>query len=60
MTEHIFEVSIKAPTHPEAVEKLKAALTLMQSLKTIEIKKLADVVKNDPIKTAFAKKALGL
>ena len=32
----------------------------MQKLKAHEIKKLADVVKNDPVKTSFAKKALGL
>jgi hypothetical protein len=33
---------------------------LMQKLKAREIAKLADVVKNDPIKTSIAKKALGL
>lgn len=60
MTKYNFEVSIEAHSEPEAIEKLKAASTLMQKLKSVEIKKLADVVKNDPIKTAFAKKALGL
>jgi hypothetical protein len=32
----------------------------MQKLKANEITRLADVVQNDPLKTAFAKKALGL
>jgi hypothetical protein len=55
-----YEVSIEAGTEQDALEKLKAAIVLMQKLKPHEIRKLADVVKNDPVKTAFAKKALGL
>lgn len=51
---------IDAPTQGEAFDKLKAATTLMQKLKEKELSKLAEVVKNDPIKTAIAKKALGL
>lgn len=60
MTKFNFEVSIEAGTEMEAIEKLKAASILMQKLKVIEIKKLSDIVKYDPIKTALAKKALGL
>ena len=55
-----FDISIDASTESEAVEKLKAAVVLMQKLKVNEIKRLAEVVKNDPIKTALAKSALGL
>jgi hypothetical protein len=55
-----FEVTIEAASEQDAVEKLKAASVLMQKLKPGEIKKLAEVVKNDPVKTAIAKKALGL
>ena len=55
-----FEVSIEAVTQQEAEVKLTAASTLMQKLRAREIAKLADVVKNDPIKTTLAKKALGL
>jgi hypothetical protein len=55
-----FEVNIEAATQGEAEVKLTAASTLMQKLKAREIAKLADVVKNDPVKTTFAKKALGL
>ena len=55
-----FEVTIESATEDEAQKKLKAATTLMQKLKANEITRLADVVQNDPLKTAFAKKALGL
>lgn len=60
MKKFSFEVSIEAQTQGEAEVKLMAASTLMQKLKAREIAALADVVKNDPLKTAFAKKALGL
>jgi hypothetical protein len=55
-----FEINIEAATQGEAEVKLSAASTLMQKLQAREIAKLADVVKNDPVKTTFAKKALGL
>ena len=55
-----FEISIEASSAEDAQAKLKAASTLMQKLKTYELSKLADVVRNDPIKTTIAKKALGL
>jgi len=57
---YTFEINIEAQTQQEAEVKLQAASTLMQKLKAREIGKLADVVKNDPIKTTLAKKALGL
>jgi hypothetical protein len=60
MNKFSFEVSIEAATHSEAEVKLIAASTLMQKLRAREIAKLAEVVKNDPVKTALAKKYLGL
>ncbi len=60
MAKYNYEISIEANSEQEAIEKLKSASTLMQKLKANEIRKLADVVKSDPIKTALAKKALGL
>ena len=60
MTKYTYEITIEANNEIEAIEKLKSASLLMQKLRSHEIKKLADVVKNDPVKTAFAKKALGL
>ncbi len=59
MDKHSFKVSIEAASESEALEKLKAAVTLIEKLKTAEIKKLADIVKNDPVKAAIARKALG-
>jgi hypothetical protein len=55
-----FEINIEAQTEQEASVKVQAASTLMQKLTAREIAKLAEVVKNDPIKTTLAKKALGL
>jgi FixJ family two-component response regulator len=60
MKKYSFEVTIEAITQQEAEVKLTAASTLMQKLTAREIAVLAQVVKNDPIKTALAKKALGL
>ena len=60
MNKYSFEVSIEAQKQGEAEVKLLAASVLMQKLKAREIAKLADVVKNDPMKTSLAKKALGL
>jgi hypothetical protein len=60
MAKFNFDVSIEAQTQGEAEVKLASASVLMQKLKAREIAKLADVVKNDPVKTSIAKKALGL
>ena len=60
MNKFSFEINIEAQTQQEAEVKMLAASTLMQKLKAREIAKLADVVKNDPVKTTIAKKALGL
>lgn len=60
MNKFSFDISIEANSQEEALVKLKAASVLMQKLKPNEINRLAEVVKNDPIKTAIAKKALGL
>jgi hypothetical protein len=60
MNKYSFDITIEAPTQQEAEAKLKAASVLMQKLKANEITRLADVVKNDSVKTALAKKYLGL
>lgn len=57
---YTFEINIEAATQDEASLKIQAATTLMQKLSAREIAKLAEVVKNDPVKTTLAKKALGL
>ena len=60
MSKYSFEIFIEAASEEEANEKMKGAVILMQKLQGKEIKKLADVVKNDPVKTALAKNYLGL
>lgn len=60
MNKFSYDVTIEANSQEDALIKLKAASVLMQKLKPKEITRLAEVVKNDPVKTAIAKKALGL
>ena len=60
MNKYNFEITIEAQTQGDAEVKLQSASILMQKLRGREIAKLADVVKNDPVKTALAKRALGL
>jgi hypothetical protein len=60
MNKFSFDISIESNSQDEAIAKLKAASVLMQKLKANEITRLAEVVKSDPVKTAIAKKALGL
>jgi hypothetical protein len=57
---YTFNLTIEAESEKEAQEKMDSAAILLKKLKTREIKKLAEVVVLDPVKTAFAKKALGL
>ncbi|TRU49816.1 MAG: hypothetical protein EWV91_07025 [Microcystis aeruginosa Ma_QC_Ca_00000000_S207] len=60
MSKYTYEISISAPTEKEADTKMKALTVLSSKLKAAELDKLADIVKNDPIKTAMAKTALGV
>jgi hypothetical protein len=60
MKPYPFEISIEALSEADALQKLKAAVTLMKKLKLSEIQKLAHIVEHDPIKTAMAKRALGV
>ena len=60
MSKYSFDIALEADSEKEATEKVKAAITLIQKLKTTEIKSLAEVVATDPTKTALAKKYLGL
>jgi hypothetical protein len=55
-----YEISIQAPTEKEAEAKLSALATLASRLSKQELEKLAHIVKNDPVKLAYAKKALGV
>ncbi len=60
MTKHTYEIEIAATSESEAETKMRALTTLAAKLNTKELDKLAYIVKNDPVKTALAKKALGV
>jgi hypothetical protein len=60
MKSYPFEISIEDINEADALQRLKAAVTLMKRLKLSEIQKLAHIVEHDPIKTAMAKRALGV
>lgn len=60
MTNYNFEITIKAESSQDAKSKLQSTVVLLAKLTTTELEKLADIVKNDPVKTALAKKALGV
>lgn len=55
-----YEISIQAASREEAQTKMAALAILASHLKTRELEKLAHIVKNDPVKTALAKKYLGV
>ena len=55
-----YNFSMEAPTEKEAETKMKALTVLASRLNTKELDKLAHIVKNDPVKLAMAKNALGL
>lgn len=60
MKKYTYEITIEASAEPEAESKMNAIGILLKKLSTTELSKLAHIVKNDPIKTAMAKKALGV
>lgn len=55
-----YDISIEAASESEADAKMNALSVLAKKLNTKELLKLADIVQNDPVKTAIAKKALGV
>lgn len=60
MKKFSYEITVEAAAEAEADSKMKALTTIAKKLNTKELVKLADIVQNDPIKTALAKKALGV
>jgi len=60
MKKYHYDISIEASSETEADGKMTALTTLAQKLSPKELTKLAQIVKNDPIKTAMAKKYLGV
>ncbi len=60
MQKYSYEIVVEAPTEKDADTKMKALTVLASKLTAKELEKLAHIVKNDPVKTAMAKKALGV
>lgn len=60
MTTFKFEVSVEATSKEEAQSKMKSICDLLKKLNEKELGKLAHIVMNDPVKTALAKRALGV
>ena len=60
MKKYEYDISIQAASEAEAESKMKSITTLAAKLSEKELEKLAWIIKNDPAKTAMAKKALGV
>lgn len=60
MKKYQYDISIEAKTEQEADSKMSALTILASKLSEKELSKLAHVIKHDPIKTALAKKYLGV
>ena len=60
MKQYNYNVKIPALLETEANEKAAALATLASNLTAKELSKLAHIVSHDPVKTAMAKKYLGV
>jgi hypothetical protein len=60
MKKYHYDITIEAQTEAEADNKMAALTTLAQKLTAQELSKLAHIIKHDPVKTALAKKYLGV
>lgn len=60
MKKYQYDLNIEALTEQEADAKMVALVTLASKLSEKELTKLAHIVKHDPVKTALAKKYLGV
>ena len=60
MKSYSYKISIEERSEHEADAKIDALSTLAKKLSVKELSKLAHIVKTDPVKTALAKKYLGV
>ena len=60
MKKYAYDINIEAATEKESDSKMKALTVLAKKLTATELEKLADIIQNDPQKTALAKQALGV
>ncbi len=60
MKKYQYTITIEAKTESEADARMQALTILASKLSEKELSKLAHVITHDPIKTAMAKKYLGV
>lgn len=60
MKDFSYNIRIPAILEKEANEKIAALAVLASNLSAKELTRLAQIVKTDPVKTALAKKYLGV
>jgi hypothetical protein len=60
MKSYSYKFTIEEKSEADADEKIEALTTLAKKLSVKELSKLAHIVKTDPVKTALAKKYLGV
>ena len=60
MKSYTYKITFEEKSEAEADTKIEALSTLAKKLSVKELSKLAHVVKTDPVKTALAKKYLGV
>ena len=60
MKSYTYKFTLEEKSEQDADAKIEAISTLAKKLSVKELSKLAHVVKTDPVKTALAKKYLGV
>ena len=60
MKSYKYQVTLEEKTEVDADAKIEAITVLAKKLTVKELSKLAHVIKTDPVKTALAKKYLGV
>lgn len=60
MKSYKYQVTLEESSESEADAKIEALSVLAKKLSVKELSKLAHIVKTDPVKTALAKKYLGV
>lgn len=60
MKKYQYQITIETGSEADADQKIKSLTVLAAKLNAKELSKLAQVISNDPVKTALAKKYLGV
>lgn len=60
MKSYTYKITLEEKSEPDADVKMEALTTLAGKLTVKELSRLAHIIKTDPVKTALAKKYLGV